>query len=49
MNLTLVREGDAREFVFDENDTYRAEFEAAEAAARQEDAGMWGACDAVDR
>lgn len=44
VNLTMVREGHAQEFVFDQNDTYRAEFEAAEEAARDAGLGQWGSC-----
>jgi len=44
VNLALVREGHAREFVFDQNDTYRDEFEAAEQEAQDANLGQWGNC-----
>jgi len=44
VNYTLVREGHARAFIFSNNQTYRDVFESAEAAARNEDLGRWGAC-----
>ena len=40
----LVREGYATVLQLDPNERYLAEFEAAEAAARRADRGLWGAC-----
>ncbi len=44
VNLALVREGHAEALIFDENDTFREEFEDAEAEARDAGLGRWGAC-----
>lgn len=44
VNRRLVREGYGTAFPFDETDTFEAEFEADEAAAREAGAGLWGAC-----
>lgn len=44
VNEVLVREGAAVTLPIDPNDAYRAELAAAEAAARAEQAGLWGAC-----
>jgi micrococcal nuclease len=44
VNLQLVRDGFASAYIFDANDTFRAEFEAAEQEAQDAGRGMWGAC-----
>ncbi|MCP4872991.1 MAG: thermonuclease family protein [Proteobacteria bacterium] len=44
VNLFMVQQGHAQEFVFDANDTYRAEFEQAEQEAMDAGLGQWSAC-----
>ena len=44
VNLTLVDEGYARAFIFDNNQTFRSVFEDAEQSARDADRGRWGDC-----
>jgi micrococcal nuclease len=44
INLTLVEEGYARAYIFDNNQTWRSTFEGAEQAARNGDLGRWGTC-----
>lgn len=44
INLRLVREGYARAFIFDNNQTWRDLFEGAEQDARDADLGRWGEC-----
>jgi micrococcal nuclease len=44
LNLELVRAGDAEALVVEPNDAHRALFAAAEASARAEGIGQWGAC-----
>ena len=44
VNLTLVKEGYARAFIFDNNQTWRDTFEGAEQDARAADLGRWGEC-----
>lgn len=44
VNLSLVREGYARAFIFSNNQTFRTVFEDAEQDARDADLGRWGEC-----
>lgn len=44
VNRSLVREGLAEAVLYEPNDRYIAEVRAAERAARDEGAGLWGAC-----
>lgn len=44
VNLELVRLGFARSVLFEPNDAYIAQMRAAEAEARADARGLWGAC-----
>ncbi|MCB9742280.1 MAG: thermonuclease family protein [Alphaproteobacteria bacterium] len=44
VNRHIVRSGYAWAFPFDDTDTFEAEFEADEAAAREAGLGLWSAC-----
>lgn len=44
VNLDMVREGHAFAFPFDPNTTFESRFDAAESAAKSENAGMWADC-----
>ncbi len=44
INLTLVKEGYGRAFIFSNNQTFRSVFEGAEQDARDADLGRWGDC-----
>jgi micrococcal nuclease len=45
VNLAMVRQGFARAVLFEPNDAYIDEMRRAEALARSEDRGRWGACE----
>lgn len=44
INMDMVREGHAFSFPFEPNTTFESRFEAAESAAKSENAGMWADC-----
>ena len=44
VNVEMVRDGHAFAFPYEPNTTFEGRFEAAEQAARGEDAGMWADC-----
>jgi micrococcal nuclease len=44
VNLGLVEDGYGTAYIWDDNETFRDLFLAAEAEARGQDRGMWGAC-----
>ena len=46
VNRQLLQRGYARSYIFSDNATYRALFDADEAAARAAGAGLWSACPA---
>ncbi len=49
VNLTMVTQGEACEFVWSNNENWLDQFRAAESEARSEDRGLWGECrDATD-